>query len=445
MASKEHMRLTDTAIARLRPREREYTVWDARVVGLGVRVRPSGGASFVLLRRTEGQSRRLSLGSVASRGVDDIRRQCHALMAKQECDKTPQSVHETPLFRDFVAGTWKDVHRSSYKTSTEKGVKHCLASQLLPVFGSTPLNRITRGQLLRWFSAYSQTAPGGANSALKLLRQILNFAIACGHIDTNPARGVQPNRCTPRTRFLSHAELRRLHCALDEHSGKDARARPETDIIRLLLLTGCRKSEILWLRWCEVEGDALLLRDAKTGPRKVHLNVQARRIIKRQPRGMSAFVFPSWRHSDRPRSHYLRLWEVIRREAEIEDVRIHDLRHYSRIRFIPGLTPEAGEERARWALVSGIITGCSGMPARHHRAGIVPVACVKARSGPSPALSVSGRRADRCTWSRRIHGRATMRSPHGRRRCEEAPWRTSVDYVLHEIVGIRARYTPWMP
>ena len=42
------------------------------------------------------------------------------------------------------------------------------------------------------------------------------------------------------------------------------------------------------------------------------------------------------------------------------------------------------------------------MPARHHRAGIVPVACVKARSGPSPALSVSGRRADRCTWSRRF-------------------------------------------
>ena len=46
-----------------------------------------------------------------------------------------------------------------------------------------------------------------------------------------------------------------------------------------------------------------------------------------------------------------------------------------------------------------------------------------ARSGPWPALSVSGRRADGCTWSRRIHGRATMRSPHGRRRCEEAPWR----------------------
>ena len=402
MAGKEHRRLTDAAIVRLRPREREYTVWDTRVAGLGVRVRPSGGASFVLLRKTEGRSRRLSLGSVASKGVDDIRRRCHALLAKHELDEMPQSANETALFRDFVAGPWKAAHRSSYKPSTQKGVKHCLVSQLLPVFGSTPLNRITRGLVLRWFASYSQTAPGGANYALKLLRQILNFALACGQIDANPVRGVNLNRCTPRTRFLSRAEMRRLHCALDVHSGKGTRASREADIIRLLLLTGCRKSEILTLRWCEVEGDSLSLLDAKTGPRKVQLNVQARRVIERQPRGMSAFVFPSRRNPNRPRIHHLRLWDAIRREAAIEDVRIHDLRHYSRIRLIPGLTPEAGGERARWALVSGIITGCSGMPARHHRAGIVPVACVKARSGPSPALSVSGRRADRCTWSRRI-------------------------------------------
>ena len=84
--------------------------------------------------------------------------------------------------------------------------------------------------------------------------------------------------------------------------------------------------------------------------------------------------------------------------------RLHDLRHYSRICLIPGLTPEAGGERARWSLVSGIITGCSGMPARRRRADIVRAACVKARSGPWPALSVSGRHADRCRWSRPIHG-----------------------------------------
>ena len=327
MAGKKHMRLTDAAIARLRPWEREYTVWDTRVAGLGVRVRPSGGASFVLLRRTEGRSRRLSLGSVTSKSIDDTRRQCHALMVEHESGEIPQSTSETPLFREFVAGPWKGAHHSTYKASTQRGVRYCLVSQLLPVFGSTPLNHVTRGQVLRWFAAYSQTAPGGANYALKLLRQILNFAVTCDHIDTNPVRGVNLNRSTPRTRFLSRTEMHRLHCALDEHSGKGVRARREADIIRLLLLTGCRKSEILTLRWCEVEGDALSLRDAKAGPRKVQLNDPARRIIERQPRGMSAFVFPSRRNPDRPRLHHLRLWDAIRREAEIEDVRIHDLRH----------------------------------------------------------------------------------------------------------------------
>ena len=58
MAGRERMRLTDRAIARLRPREREYTVWDNHFVGLGVRVRPTGGRSYVLLEDTGGLSRR---------------------------------------------------------------------------------------------------------------------------------------------------------------------------------------------------------------------------------------------------------------------------------------------------------------------------------------------------------------------------------------------------
>ena len=66
MTGTERMRLTDAAIARLRPREREYTVWDTRTPGLGVRVRPSGGTSFVLLRKTNGRSTRFSLDSVTS-------------------------------------------------------------------------------------------------------------------------------------------------------------------------------------------------------------------------------------------------------------------------------------------------------------------------------------------------------------------------------------------
>ena len=101
----------------------------------------------------------------------------------------------------------------------------------------------------------------------------------------------------------------------------------QADIIRLLLLTGCRRSEILRLRWSEVDRDRLALADGKIGPRIVPLNTQARRILERRPHGGSPFVFPSPRDPARPRSRNLAFWYRARREAGIEDVRLHDLRH----------------------------------------------------------------------------------------------------------------------
>ena len=202
-----------------------------------------------------------------------------------------------------------------------------LDSHLIPTFGSIPLDRITRDQVMKWFDTYSQSAPGGANCMLRILRQILNFAVAHGYIESNPTRGINQNRRTAITRFLSRTELRRLRLALDSLSHKGIGARQQAGIIRLLLLTGCRRGEILSLRWNEVGKDTLALGDTKTGPRTVHLNAEARRIIERQPRGESAFVFPSPLYKDRPRGKHLPLWNTVRRQSGIEDVRLHDLRH----------------------------------------------------------------------------------------------------------------------
>ena len=325
MSAKRRLRLTDAAIARLRPEGREYSVWDTRTPGLGVRVRPTGGKSFVLLYRVDGRSRRIALGAPASRGVDAVRRECHTLIAKGALREARKP--EVPAFRDFVAGPWREAHFPKYKRSTRKQANAVLANQLLPAFGATRLDRITRAQVLDWFDAYSATAPGGANRALAHLRQILNFAIACGHFATNPARGIAPNRRTPLTRFLSREEVHRLHRALDRNATRSASARQQADIIRLLLLTGCRRNEILALRWSEVHPDALALADSKTGPRKVPLNSEAKALLARQPRGQSHFVFPSPRGSDRPRASDLLLWNTVRREAGIEDVFLHTLRH----------------------------------------------------------------------------------------------------------------------
>ena len=248
-------------------------------------------------------------------------------MARPKPEAMEETAPRTPLFRDFVSGPWKDAHFPHYKPSTRKGVNCSLANQLLPAFGSTPLRHINRNQVLRWFDAYSQTAPGAANFAFGVLRQILNFAVACGHIGASPAQGIRTNRRTALTRFLSRDELRRLHRALDERSRKSPEASQQADIIRLLLCIGCRKSEVMRLRWSEVNADTLVLGDSKTGPRTVPLNARARRILERQHRVQSEFVFPSPHNAARPRARDLPLWYSLRRDAGIEDVRLHDLRH----------------------------------------------------------------------------------------------------------------------
>ncbi len=328
MAGRERMRLTDAAIARLRPREREYTVWDSRVPGLGARVRPTGGQSYVLLRQIGGRWRRVSLGPVGVRGIDEVRRECHALEAAPEVPG-PNALERraAPLFRDFVAGEWKEAHFNRYKPSTRRGARSALAGQLLPAFGSRPLDRIAPAHVRRWFEAFSRTAPGNANHALKHLRQILNFAVASGHIDTNPTRGIRRNRRPALTRFLSRGEIARLHEALDREAERGERFRPQADIVRLLLLTGCRKGEIVGLRWSEVRDTRLVLADTKTGPRTVPLGSRARAILNRQPRGGSPCVFPSPLDPARPRCANLTIWYRVRRDAGIEDVRLHDLRH----------------------------------------------------------------------------------------------------------------------
>ena len=107
----------------------------------------------------------------------------------------------------------------SLKPATQKSTGWVLQGSLLPAFGSLPLDRIATAAVHRWFDEYSRTAPGEANCALSVLRRILNQAVACGHLDTNPARGIRRNPRTKLTRFLSRDEVRRLHRKLDRHAG----------------------------------------------------------------------------------------------------------------------------------------------------------------------------------------------------------------------------------
>ena len=247
MPARERSRLTDAAVARLRPRAREYTVWDRSVPGLGVRVRPTGGMTWVMLEDSGGTSRRVSLGPVSTMTVEEARRACHGRRASPEAAEPARPVRAVPLFREFVETEWRPAHFDRCKPATGKTYRWLLDARLLPAFGEKQLDRITPAEIRSRFDGWSRTAPGNANNALKLLRQILNLAAARGHLDANPAREIRPNRRPRMTRFLSREEIARLHRALDDCSGKDGQA--QADIIRLLLLTGCRRNEIVRLRW----------------------------------------------------------------------------------------------------------------------------------------------------------------------------------------------------
>ena len=99
--------------------------------------------------------------------------------------------------------------------------------------------------------------------------------------------------------------------------------------LRLLMVTGCRLTEVLTLQWDDVDRKAgeLRLRDAKTGPRMVALTPAALRVLselRRVPR--SRWVFTG-RTPDRHLSQLTTYWHQVRARAGVEDVRIHDLRH----------------------------------------------------------------------------------------------------------------------
>lgn len=228
-------------------------------------------------------------------------------------------------FRAWTEGPWRACYERC-KPSTRRRLDAALRTQLLPAFGRRRLDRIRPRHVHAWFDRYSAAAPGGANRVLDVLRQSLRHAVDLGHLDADPTRHVKRNPRPVLTRFLSRDEVDRLHAALDAHRGRAGSGRQQADVIRLLLLTGCRLGELVRLRWSEVDGDVLRLTDSKTGPRTVWLSAAARTIVERQPRTGSSWVFPA-PCGARHRPLDLSAWKSVRRAAGLAGVRLHDLRH----------------------------------------------------------------------------------------------------------------------
>ena len=216
------------------------------------------------------------------------------------------------------------------KPSTAAHCRLLLRKHVLPTLGSLPLSAVSREDAADLHHKLRAT-PAAANAAVTTLSRMFRFAETCGLAPEsgNPCRFVIKYRERKRERFLADDEFDRLSAVLTEMEA-DGRLSPHAAAaLRLLMMTGCRRNEILTLRRTDVDLNAgeLRLADAKTGARTVALSPQAVKVLTKLPRvSDNPWVIAGPRPGKRL-SNINEHWGRVRTRARLEDVRLHDLRH----------------------------------------------------------------------------------------------------------------------
>ena len=161
---------------------------------------------------------------------------------------------------------------------------------ILPAHGDLPVREVTRQHVLD-LHLKLQHIPYQANRVLEIQSKIFNLAELWGWRGDkrNPCRHVRKCKEEKRERFLSDEEFRRLGEVVNEMETKGSVTVYEAAAIRLLMLTGCRKNEIVKLKWNDVDIDAGEIRipDGKTGARLVPLSAAAAKVLSGLPRKAS--------------------------------------------------------------------------------------------------------------------------------------------------------------
>ncbi|MFN5632831.1 MAG: tyrosine-type recombinase/integrase [Sphingomonadales bacterium] len=304
----------------------EYVIWDNELAGFGLRVRPTGKRYWFVRVRQRGKHRRASLGCTEDVDALTARGEARKLLAEVALDGLPQriGVKIAPVMSEYVEEFWNDYARH-WKLSTQKRNRDAFRRHILPDFGAMRIDLIGKAEITRWRDSFADGRGMRFNRAIPVLAAMFKYAEQLGYIrkGSNPCRGMPRYKANKKERFLSSLEFRRLARELE---ADDAAYPAQVAIVRLLLFTGARVSEIRDLQWDWVQLPRLLLPDSKTGPKTIYLNSQAVRIFDGlSRRGDNPFVFPNTK-GNRP----IQLdpwWHRFRRRCALPDVRIHDLRH----------------------------------------------------------------------------------------------------------------------
>ena len=290
-------------------------------------VRPTGTGTWYFRYKESGKFTLFKIGTLEDVSVLEAKAKAFELqrtvlrngLAKQHELQVPQLTFFAFIHEHYTP------HAKSRKRSwkAEQGI---LRRDILPVLGEMRLDSITRFTLICWQESMlgKGLAASTCNRALFLLKYAFNCARRWGFIAESPARDVQalPER-EFRERYLSEEEARRLMDALAAEKDQQA-----ARVVKLLLFTGARKSEILAARWENVDVGRCILTVplSKSGKaRHIPLSDAALKVLAQIPRN-SEWLFPSPKTVGHLTSIF-KAWDRVRTKAMLKDVRLHDLRH----------------------------------------------------------------------------------------------------------------------
>jgi len=327
-------RLTDKIVRALpAPDHGNRVYYDNDVSGFGARVTAAGAVAFVrnYRRKSDGRERRTTIGQFPAWNVAAARER--AAQLRRAVDSGGDPVGElaaergAPTVADLCV-RFAEGHLPKLRHSTAQMYRAIIKSEIVPALGDLKVTAVEYEHIDRLHAKISRRAPYMANRALALMSKMFALAILWRMRADSPVRGVQRNQETKRKRYLSGDELQRLTNALAEYPNKEV-----ADALRLLLLTGARKGEVLSATWSQFDfGEGTWTKPSANTKQKtehqVPLSTPARQLLAqiRKRNRATSFVFPGPGPTGH-RTHLKRDWARVCKAADIVGLRVHDLRH----------------------------------------------------------------------------------------------------------------------
>lgn len=337
-------KLTKPVVASLQPKEKEYIVWDADVKGLGVRVTPAGAKSYIVKGRIgRGRAapvRKPTLGKCATLTLDEARDKARTWLSAARNGEDPDAERRKEAEAPTVARLARDyLERHAARKRTADQDRRKLERNILPRLGKKKkVADVTHRDIEDIHRALKAT-PYEANRNAALLSRMFELAVRWQWRPDNPVKGLERYHEEKRERFLSSDEIARLSEALRQYEAEATRegeAAGNANAIRLLMLTGARRGEVLSARWdqFDLKGGAWTKPSSHTKQKKEHrvpLSPPALQLLQEMSakgRDASGYLFPG--RTGGKTGHLTEIkkpWDRVRKLAGIEDVRLHDLRH----------------------------------------------------------------------------------------------------------------------